>query len=46
MVTGASKRGWTSSMTAAVDCESCAAKVIGVVPMVPIVPNLIADVHT
>jgi len=33
-------------MTAAVKCESCAAKVIAVAPMVPIVPNLIADVHT
>jgi len=46
VVTGASKRGWTSSMVAATNCTTCPAKVLGVAPMVPIVPNIIRDVHT
>jgi PhoPQ-activated pathogenicity-related protein len=45
VVTGASKRGWTTAMVAATNCETCAAKILAVVPMVPIVPNIIHDVH-
>jgi PhoPQ-activated pathogenicity-related protein len=44
-VSGASKRGWTAMLSGAVRCETCAAKIIAIVPLVPIVPNLLAEVH-
>jgi PhoPQ-activated pathogenicity-related protein len=33
-------------MVGATKCETCPAKILAIVPMVPIVPNLIQDVHT
>ena len=45
VVSGASKRGWTAFLSAAVRCETCPAKVIAVIPMVPIVPSLLEAVH-
>lgn len=45
MVSGASKRGWTALLSGAVKCETCAAKIIAVIPMVPIVPNLQSEIH-
>jgi PhoPQ-activated pathogenicity-related protein len=44
-VSGASKRGWTSELVAATKCETCPAKVIAMMPVVPIVPDLIKDIH-
>jgi len=44
MVTGASKRGWTSYLIGSVECESCV-KILGIMPLVPIVPNLIEEMH-
>jgi len=46
MVMGASKRGWTTYLIGAVapSCESCV-KVIGLLPMVPIMPDLHLDLH-
>jgi len=45
IVAGASKRGWTSFLSGAVNCTTCAAKVVGIAPLVPIVPDIQADVH-
>ena len=43
-VSGASKRGWTTWMVGAADCKSCV-RIRGIAPLVPIVPNLMPDVH-
>ena len=45
VVSGASKRGWTAMLAGAVRCDSCPAKVVAIAPLVPIVPNLLAEVH-
>lgn len=45
VVSGASKRGWTAFLSGAVKCETCAAKIIAVAPLVPIVPSLLTEVH-
>jgi PhoPQ-activated pathogenicity-related protein len=45
VMSGASKRGWTAFLSGAVRCDTCAAKIIAVAPLVPIVPNLKAEVH-
>ena len=44
MVSGGSKRGWTSWLVGAVTCESCV-KIAAIAPIVPIVPSLHAEVH-
>lgn len=44
-VSGGSKRGWTTWMVGATECESCAAKIIAIAPVVPIVPDIHKDVH-
>jgi len=44
VVSGASKRGWTTWTVGAVTCETCV-KIIGIAPLVPIVPDIIAEVH-
>jgi len=44
-MSGASKRGWGTLLTAAVeDCKSCV-DIIGIFPLVPIVPPLIEEIH-
>jgi PhoPQ-activated pathogenicity-related protein len=43
-VAGASKRGWTTWMVGSATCESCPT-ILGIAPLVPIVPNLVADMH-
>jgi len=45
IVSGASKRGWTSFLSGAVNCTTCAAKVVGIAPLVPIIPDILADAH-
>lgn len=45
IVSGASKRGWTAFLSGAVDCETCAAKIIAIAPLVPIIPDILADTH-
>jgi len=45
MVSGASKRGWTAFLSGAVNCTTCPAKIIAIAPLVPIVPDIVADVH-
>jgi len=45
MVTGASKRGWTTFLLGGVRCDTCAAKVIAIAPLVPIVPDLLKEMH-
>jgi len=44
-VSGASKRGWTTWDIAVTRCESCPAKIIAIAPLVPIVPDIIKEVH-
>jgi len=44
LVTGASKRGWTSYMVGAAKCDGCV-KIAGIMPLVPIVPMLIKEMH-
>jgi len=41
---GGSKRGWTTWTVGAVKCDTCP-KIIGIAPLVPIVPDLTAEVH-
>ena len=45
VVSGASKRGWTSFLSGAVKCDTCAAKIVAIAPLVPIVPDILEDVH-
>lgn len=44
VVSGASKRGWTTWTVGAVTCESCVT-ILAIAPLVPIVPDIIAEVH-
>lgn len=43
-VAGASKRGWTTWLVGSATCESCP-KILGIAPLVPIVPNLREEMH-
>lgn len=44
IVSGASKRGWTTWMVGLAECASCV-NISAIIPLVPIVPNLLQDVH-
>ena len=44
LVSGASKRGWASWLVGAATCTNCPT-VVGLAPLVPIVPSLMTDVH-
>lgn len=44
LVTGVSKRGWTSYMVGSAKCDSCV-KIAGIAPLCPIVPSLISELH-
>jgi PhoPQ-activated pathogenicity-related protein len=44
IVSGASKRGWTTWLVGCVKCPSCPT-VVGIAPVVPIVPDLRAGLH-
>jgi PhoPQ-activated pathogenicity-related protein len=44
IVSGASKRGWTTWTVGAVTCPSCVT-IVGICPLVPIVPNLLQEMH-
>lgn len=44
IVTGASKRGWTTWMVGVTQCSSCV-NIVGIVPQVPIEPNLYEGLH-
>merc|ERR1711988_1061919 len=44
VVSGASKRGWTTWMVGSVNCPTCP-KIDAIAPVVPIVPNLREGVH-
>ena len=43
-VAGASKRGWTTWMVGAAECATCP-RILGLAPLVPIVPDIRAEVH-
>jgi len=45
VVSGASKRGWVALLSGAVKCETCAAKIIALSALVPIVPDLHSEIH-
>lgn len=45
IVSGASKRGWTTYNMAATKCETCPAKIIAIAPLIPIIPSFRQDVH-
>ena len=45
VVSGASKRGWTTWDVGIARCESCPAKIVALAPLVPIVPDISAEVH-
>lgn len=45
VVSGASKRGWTTWDVGSTKCDTCSAKVIAIAPMVPIVPDFIQAIH-
>ena len=44
IVLGASKRGMTTWVMGGTECSTCV-KVAAIVPLVPIEPNLVEDVH-
>ena len=44
LVTGASKRGYTSYMIGGATCKDCV-PILGIAPMVPIMPSLQAEMH-
>ena len=44
VVSGASKRGWTTWDVAVATCDTCV-KVIAIAPQVPIVPDINSEVH-
>ena len=45
ITSGESKRGWTTALSGAVKCDTCAAKIVAIAPKVPIMPNIIEDIH-
>jgi PhoPQ-activated pathogenicity-related protein len=45
ITSGESKRGWTTALSGGVKCPTCAAKIIAIAPKVPIMPNIIEDIH-
>lgn len=45
MVTGASKRGWTTYLVGAAKCKENCVNILGIMPLVPIVPDLRTELH-
>ena len=43
--TGASKRGWLCFLVAATECKDCGNHIGAIAPLVPIVPDLVKDIH-
>ena len=44
VVSGASKRGWTTWDVGVTRCSTCV-KIFGIAPLVPIAPNITAEIH-
>ena len=44
-LSGASKRGWLCYLVAATECRGCGVNIGAITPLVPIVPDLVKDVH-